>query len=297
MSFIYIGSHALNQYRQESKPIGDIDMIADIDTAQRFLKTAGCISIFPINDGKTLFGRTKSGLIYEVSLAWEGSTDAELLSIVLPDTLPSIDILYALKMSHRYKKNSPHFLKTMRDIHELRRMGAQIPDYLMNWYKRREKETYDYSHPNLNQSKTDFFAGDGVTYVYDHDSLHEAVALHGAPVYKQYQKDGSEVLCDKSKWDALPNHLKQDAVYEEACVLALERSLIPHPGVFTPLQAFELALMKVCTSITSGWFREFAWENYWQVRDIFINQQVSLLDRLERGIENGTVRTFQEKGS
>jgi hypothetical protein len=45
-------------------------------------------------------------------------------------------------------------------------------------------------------------------------------------------------------------------------VLAIERSLVPHPGKKTPEQAYLMALEKVCTSITSGWFREFAWENY-----------------------------------
>jgi len=32
---------------------------------------------------------------------------------------------------------------------------------------------------------------------------------------------------------------------------------------------FEMALMKVCTSITSGWFREYAWENYQKVLDLY----------------------------
>jgi hypothetical protein len=49
---------------------------------------------------------------------------------------------------------------------------------------------------------------------------------------------------------------------EETYVLALERSLIPFPGKMQPRDAFKLALQKVCTSITSGWFREYAWNNY-----------------------------------
>jgi hypothetical protein len=50
-------------------------------------------------------------------------------------------------------------------------------------------------------------------------------------------------------------------VYEESCVLALERSQIPFPDA-SPRKSFEYALMKVCTSITSGFFREWAWEHY-----------------------------------
>ena len=45
-------------------------------------------------------------------------------------------------------------------------------------------------------------------------------------------------------------------------VLTIERSLVPYPGKKTPEQAYLMALEKVCTSITSGWFREFVWENY-----------------------------------
>jgi hypothetical protein len=32
------------------------------------------------------------------------------------------------------------------------------------------------------------------------------------------------------------------------------------------------ALDKVCTSITSGWFREFAWQNYDEVVKIYHHQ-------------------------
>lgn len=290
MTYLLIGSDALNYYREKPKAIKDHDLIADIDTAQELLKSQGCTTMFPINKGKTLFGRTRQGVIWEVSLAWEGTTNAELLAIAEDQDWgfrAPLDVLYALKMSHRYLKNSPHFLKTMRDIREMRKMGATIPEYLSDWFKRREKETYDYSHPNLDQGKTDFFSNDGLVYVWDHDSLHEAVALTGKPMYKNYQKDGSEVLCDRSKWEALSFSMKCCGVYEEACVLALERSIVPHPGVLTPQQAFELALMKVCTNITSGWFREFAWENYDHILSMYSDRYVEMFNR---GLENGVVK-------
>lgn len=52
-------------------------------------------------------------------------------------------------------------------------------------------------------------------------------------------------------------------------MLALERSQIPHAGNITPHASFLIALQKVCTSITSGWFREFAWEHYHEVRALY----------------------------
>src|SRR5690606_29078459 len=112
--------------------------------------------------------------------------------------LPSLDQLYTLKMSHRYLKNSPHFRKTRDDIMMLRGLGCKIFD--QDWFKQRESETYTYKHPKLNVMKKDFFNGDGVRYVYDHDDIHMAVAHYresGAttpiPAYKLYMKDGAQV--------------------------------------------------------------------------------------------------------
>ena len=106
-------------------------------------------------------------------------------------------------------------------------------------------------------------------YTYDHDAIHRAVAYLEQPAYTYYKDDQAEVFCSKDKFFALRPEKRLYGVAEEAYVLALERSLIPHPGVLTPRKAFEMALMKVCTSITSGWFREFAWENYYDVVRIY----------------------------
>lgn len=181
------------------------------------------------------------------------------------DVVAPLDVLYLLKMSHRFKKDSPHFLKTMKDIHFMRKLGAKIPEELEDTYKLRQKESYNYGHPNLNVKSKDFFKGDEVPYVYDHDTIHEAVAVLGDPAYKSYMKDDSEVMTSKEKFFAQPKHIRLLGVYEEACVLALERSQIPFGEDVdgpTPKQSFMMALSKVCTSITSGWFREYAWENF-----------------------------------
>lgn len=178
-------------------------------------------------------------------------------SIVAP-----LEVLYLLKMSHRYKKNSPHFFKTMNDIHYMRSLGAVIPAELEDVFKLREKETYDYSHPNLDVKSKDFFKGDEVPYVYDHDTIHEAVAVLGVPAYKSYMKDDSEVMTSKEKFFEQENHIRLLGVYEESCVLALERSQIPFNFEVPARQSFVMALSKVCTSITSGWFREYAYESF-----------------------------------
>lgn len=186
----------------------------------------------------------------------------DLITTYPGDRIAPLEVLYLLKMSHRYKKNSPHFFKTMNDIHYMRSLGAKIPTELENVFKLREKETYDYSHPNLDVKSKDFFKGDEVPYVYDHDTIHEAVAVLGVPAYKSYMKDDSEVMTSKEKFFEQENHIRLLGVYEESCVLALERSQIPFNFEVPARQSFVMALSKVCTSITSGWFREYAWENF-----------------------------------
>lgn len=186
----------------------------------------------------------------------------DLITTYPGDRIAPLEVLYLLKMSHRYKKNSPHFFKTMNDIHYMRSLGAEIPAELEDVFKLREKETYDYSHPNLDVKSKDFFKGDEVPYVYDHDTIHEAVAVLGVPAYKSYMKDDSEVMTSKEKFFAQENHIRLLGVYEESCVLALERSQIPFNFEVPARQSFVMALSKVCTSITSGWFREYAWENF-----------------------------------
>lgn len=199
-------------------------------------------------------------------------------------------MLYLLKMSHRYKKNTPHFLKTMEDIHTLRAYGAEIQD--QDLYEARMEATYGYKHPNLKRTKAEFFRSDSVDYVYDHDSIHEAVAHLDKPMYQYYAVDREQVLSSQEKFKALSLTQQMYGVLEEAYVLALERSLIPYPGV-DPDEAFLFALEKVCTSITSGWFREFAWENYYDIVELHKSSNANYLNSFWDGVANGIVKPYK----
>lgn len=76
-------------------------------------------------------------------------------------------------------------------------------------------------------------------------------------------------MTSKELFFAASERVRLCGVYEETCVLALERSQIPYDFKPDARWSFEMALMKVCTSITSGWFREYAWENYDKVLDLY----------------------------
>lgn len=288
---LVIGSRALGIQAPDllTRQPKDLDVVMTFPEFQAWTKKNKnrMMSIRPLSDKKTL-AITREGVKIEVETAWEGTAAYSLWAKV--HLGPDIDkfVLHyfpelnyeaavaplwaqlALKLSHRYLKNSPHFLKTMRDIQALRAHGVTLDYEAQVWLKQREAETYVYKHPNLNQSKDAFFNGDGVTYVFDHDSIHVAVArVPGQPAYSFYLKDGEQVKVDRNKWDALPEEYRLNGVVEEATVLALERSQIPNRDKVDPRKSFEIAMMKVCTSITSGWFRAYAWEHYDQAMAMY----------------------------
>lgn len=273
---LIIGSQAAIFHKLIDRKANDTDIIGTFDELQRLIRAVKVdqgISVSQPLDADHWHIRTKSGWNIEFEIAWPGSCAERLLIIEeaeeYKEAFASPEALLTLKLSHRFKKNSPHFLKTMQDIRAFRDKGVVIVyEEYEAWLKWREEETYTYKHPNLNVKKEDFFNGDDVPYKYDHDSIHETVATlvvpggRYAPAYTFYMKDGSEVMTDKEKFFELPEYIRLLGVYEESAVLALERSLIPFNFEPDPNKMFLYALEKVCTSITSGWFREWAWENH-----------------------------------
>jgi hypothetical protein len=167
------------------------------------------------------------------------------------------EFVLMMKWSHRYK-GGVFFEKTRNDIFYLWDIGIELDRYLHKMASIREDFTINKGY-KLNVTKKQFFT-DNVPYKYDHDSIHRAVAIYEKPAYTHYLKDGEEVMCDKDKFYACSPNFRMAGVIEEACVLALERAVIPFGT--DPKRAYKMALQKVCTSITKGWFREFAWYNY-----------------------------------
>jgi len=203
--------------------------------------------------------------------------------------IPNLDLLFCLKASHRYLKNSPHFWKTAIDYHRMKSIGAKIRPEYMDFFKLREKETYArQAHPKLNVNKKQFFDEKfGIEYIVIHDDIHLSVKRGERPAYEYFKKDNEEVLCDKQKFFSCPKEIQINSILEESMVLSIERSLLPHPGVMTPKQAWIFALSKVCSSITSGWWREFAYENIFEA----IRQYPEgYWEKFQNDLKNGKVR-------
>lgn len=205
--------------------------------------------------------------------------------------VPTFDMLFTIKQSHRYLKNSPHFWKTLADWHIMRAMGAKVRPEYEAFLKLREKETYNYTHPKLNVKKGDFFKDDGLEYVFEHDDIHESVKHLDKPAYLYYMKDDSEVLSSKKKFFEVSQETRLYGVVEEAATLAIERSLVPHPGVWSPEYAWKFALSKVCSSITSGFFREFAYEHALEVLKMYPKDYWT---KFEKDVAEGRVRRVKQ---
>lgn len=297
---ILIGSRALALRAPKAllrKPL-DFDFVCTKEEFEEWIlinsDKAGMKKVYPEKNKMIVEGSTNC----EFEIVGGAPSTEMLVNLVeqSPDSLetpfgwvPNLDMLFTIKSTHKYLRNSPHFWKTLVDYHILKKIGATVRPEYQEFFKLREKETYNYSHPKLNQTKDGFFADDAIQYVYDHDTIHESVARFDKPAYTYYMKDGEQVQCDKNKFFAIDQAIRLAGVVEEAAVLAIERSLVPHPNVWTPEYAWRFALSKVCSSITSGWFRAFAYENALEILKLY---PVNYWDKFQEDVKSGLVKPF-----
>lgn len=300
---IVIGSQALIAAGLPWRDPKDHDYIMSQEEVEDFIKTYGDDIILtkhpkPMKWSFFIIGSDP----VEVEVAADSNSAQILYNIVKEQNLFFTrdgkdfvipEVVYALKMSHRFRKNSPHFLKTMEDIWSLRQYlkTEDIHPTLQHWIKLREKETYNYAHPKLNQDKKNFFSQDGVNYIYDHDSIHETVKLFERPAFELVKDGLAEVFLSKDIFfNQIDENIRLATVLEESYTLALERHQIPLN--FTPdrLTSFKIALEKVCTSIASGWWRSYAWENYYKVLSRYDENYV---DKFLHERDNGNVKMYR----
>lgn len=144
-------------------------------------------------------------------------------------------------------------------------------------YKQRlelTKKTFSQPHPKLNVAVGEFF-DDYVIKKYDHDWLHTLVAYEDKPMYTRMQSDSTKAWCEKNKWDNFTYQQKINCVSEEACVIALERFLVPNDWNYSSKVAYHKALNKICTTLCSGWFRDFSIDNYKEIYDNYDSERLN----------------------
>lgn len=201
----------------------------------------------------------------------------------------SVQVLYSLKRSHRHKPTKWH--RHIRDYHALKVDVGPAGDAYPEITAKREAETAKRKHISLKRTVNEFFDDDVSNQVFVHDHIHEAVAHREWPMFHYIRVAEDRVTCDKAKWNALDLSGQIDCVLEEAYVIALERGIIPwlfqgkQPA--TAESAFQWAMMRICTTLTSGWFRDFATENY-----PAINARANMLypERFFAAVDRGEVK-------
>ena len=306
--FFEIGSKPLADMGVLPRKPSDVDWFGPVDELALALG-----QFFP--KGAELHSMTSEKAIYRCNL-WQGkhvmleveNSNANANSRAIYDKMlyefcdnrdgikvvpAKLDWLLFFKESHKFKKDSVHFLKTLTDIKLLYSIGAQLPLDSIELLQERERLTYTNKLPNLNVTKGEFFDPNTVQYKYDHDSLHLAVKVFDKPAYNYYKPDEAEVFCSESLFWMNPASIRLAGVYEEACVLALERSLIPFNFKPNPDKAFATAFEKVSTSITSGFFRDFAYNHYHDVWKFYHAQGGSIyVQRFLKALESGIILPF-----
>lgn len=203
---------------------------------------------------------------------YEGKSARTYIPSVGEITIAPLEMLYILKRSHAWREKG--FDKTMAHLWKegLVKYKPEPQSYahaLLQIRTKLTKKMYPEFNPKLNKTKEEFF-DDPVTKLVDHDWLHELYAFKSRPVFMELQdEDTDSVWCSKEKWNDLGHMTRTMCVAEECYVIATERYIIPNDGVYPFKLAYLQALKKVCTTLCSGWFRDWAIDHYTGVLDLF----------------------------
>jgi hypothetical protein len=206
-----------------------------------------------------------------------------------PKDIASEGVLFAIKAGHI---TFPHrqWEKHIMDYHILKKIVYEAYNPLgIVWIEKMTKLHKKCTEDRLGKqklpkligtTKEEFFDDYVVKYV-EHDSIHQMVAHKEFPMYHYMQKDHTLVECHKELWDQFSHEDKLHCVMEECYVIALERHIIPTiKGDRVGLNyhdAFKWALMRVCTTLCSGWFRQFAIDHYFEVLNSYNKEYYKLL--------------------
>ena len=197
-----------------------------------------------------------------------------------------LNICEVIKTSHIYFPH--HFTKHIVQLGHLRdrvfdhHMTKQYvdrtpflkrSDQLETWLKNRRQE-YEQAFGvpgeqiNLNKTNEEFLDETKLMErnFIKHDDLHELLKIGETPAQDLYRPDLKMAKCDRKMFDALPFETRMNGVNEECMVIAVERYLLA--GEKSAQYAFEQACMRVATSLTKGWFREFVVNNFSQIRSV-----------------------------
>lgn len=286
---IIIGSKALYyQLKQEGEERffkSDFDVIMSLSDFSAWTKANKPFikKLMPTqgNKYKAIVQRNGVRMQYEIELTTEGTSSRFLLDHAdqvcdgavkgfFDETYQALRLTYQMLTKRSHLIYPVHFEKNMADYQLIKSILSDVErDEKMDAYYtlrfNEAKERYKQKTPKLNVTTEDFFSSKlNVKVYFIHDHLHELMAHHDRPVYTMMQRDSSKAWCEKDMFFDLPYDYQVQCVQEEAYVIALERYVIPQYGEDWNdyFESYKKALKRICTTLTSGWFRDFAIENY-----------------------------------
>lgn len=205
----------------------------------------------------------------------------------------SPEVLFSLKKSHIHFPIK--FEKHIEDYSFLYNHFNGV-DFLSDVteinFKEAEERLGKLKTPSLNKTVKEFFGqSDGyVKSYFIHDDIHRVMAHYDKPLYEMMQVDKKLAKCEKDMWNLFTFEDKCKCVLEEAYVISLERKIIPMifggGRGYTSEEALDWALMRVCTTLCSGWFREFATNNYYDIKKL-VNK--NYVEKFLTEYENGNI--------
>lgn len=281
---ILIGSQAL-QYRQNGAFMGgsDFDIVVERSDLQYVVEEV--VEHIQKDGGRVDFSYADN--LNNSSIAtrfWDGTISLYGLKI------PTLRGLAAIKRSHLWRD---YFFDKHITIYH-RHLAQHFHQDDWEWMKERQKLTkqaFGDNTPSLIKSNEEFF-DDGTVNIrkYEHDFLHELVAYYDKPLFTRLKPDQDSAWCARDMWEALSNDDKLKCVAEETYVIGAERFLIPS-GWTTPAKlAYLKALKKVCTTLTSGWFRDFAIDHYPELVNLYDRSKYDKLKLDLEAVDDGLLQ-------
>ncbi|CAO0800299.1 unnamed protein product [Mucor circinelloides] len=110
---------------------------------------------------------------------------------------------------------------------------------------------------NLNVSNDDLF----VTCHIPRDAIHTMVMYGNEPIYDGLKTDKSKAMLSRELFEQAPYEKEIHCVKEESMVISLEQFLWPKL-TSDAASAYRSALIRICTTLTKGWFRPFALNDF-----------------------------------
>lgn len=279
---LVIGSQAM-RIGLEKAGLGLNRVPTDLDVFARETEVFNAVNFMGLTYEKIkpekILCKTPDGKHVEIEIALPGTSAERYLDYAdkfafLPQTsfyglqmdVAPLKMLYSIKRAHRHSPRMFH--KHVLDynlLHEL--LGGE--DVFGRVTKLRYQETVEREKlrtPSLNKTAKDFFDDNVSNRTFVHDQIHEVMAFGERPMFEKIKIDPDKVACSKEKFFALTDTQRRQCVQEEAYVIALERAMIPMlfegEKLANPWEAYKWAVMRICTTLCSGWFREWALENY-----------------------------------